>query len=466
LGEQSKRPNILIYFIDELNADSLGCYGHPFVRTPHMDRIAGEGMQFTRAISNCPLCMPARNSFHTGLYPSGHGILFNVNSVYADERRKPCIFGEMLRQAGYGRIVNVGKHHTGYPADNSGYTENYPIRDGRGAKIAQLPRGGDMARDEAVIAPGTDPQVLLGGDYCGEASETEPYRVADRAIELLDGLAAENDRPWLLRASFIAPHTPVLAPKPYAQMYVDEVSEWEPRHDPDRRAGLMRRWNEMRGFDRLTTRQLRKIRTSYYGLVSLVDDQIGRIEAELKRHGLDDNLLTLLVVDHGSSIGIHGTQVKGPFDTRDIARVPLLIRYPGLAEIGRYDGLVQIIDLLPTLGELLGIGLDPSLPGKSLAPVLRGSQQPLHEAVFSEGSFPSIHTGIRESIRTLDYLYTRYPEIGEEELFDLRQDPDELVNVADERPEMARQLSERLSEWRSEHPLHPDMFNYTKPAKH
>jgi arylsulfatase A-like enzyme len=449
------KPNIMIYFIDELRADALGCYGHPFVRTPSLDAIADEGMLFVNGISNCPLCMPARNSFHTGLYPSKHGIVFNSISEYAAKRVGPYEFGRLLKKAGYKRIINVGKHHTGFSPEISGYTEHYPFKDKLGAKPGVPPSGMDPERDELVMTKGKAPNVIIGGNYPGNVDNMEPCQVADHIIHLMDSLGNE---PWVMRASFIAPHTPVLAPKPYSELYVNNVKDWPPEREQPERTKLVSRWNELRGFGLNSDNELRKARSSYYGLVTLLDEQIGRIEAELARRGLKENLLTIVIADHGASIGDHGSQVKGPFDTDDIARVPYMIRYPGRYKPGRYDGIVQLIDVLPTLSDLLETPTTAPLSGQSLRPALEGSHLPIHQAVFSEGAFPSIHPGMRESVRTDRYLFTRYPSIAESELFDLHSDPTQRRNVAAQWPDVVKECQKLLDDWRKVHPLHPDMF--------
>jgi len=210
-------------------------------------------------------------------------------------------------------------------------------------------------------------------------------------------------------------------------------------------------------------------------MTSYMDAQLGRIERALAERGLDENLLTIFVADHGSSIGDHGCQVKGPFDTDDIARVPLLVRQPGRVEPGVHEPMVQLIDVLPTLGELVGAAVPESVQGRSFAGALRGDASVGREAVFSEGTFPLIHAGVRESIRpasrrrphrralihagvresirTDAHLLTRYPALGEAELFDLKADPTQTRNAAADHPEVVRELSARLDAWRAAHPL-------------
>lgn len=449
-------PNILIYFIDELRADALGCYGHPFAQTPTIDRIAGQGMRFDQAISNCPLCMPARNCFFTGQYPSTHGVVFNELPADVDAARPPAYqFGPILRAAGYRHLINVGKHHTGLAPGLSGFTEHIPVKDQLGAGPPKPPRGIDPHNNDLVISPGGGPNVILAGTYPTDGIESEACQMAERTIERLDGLA-DTDAPWLLRVSMAPPHTPVLPPEPWASMYKQDAADWQPdAGELDRRTPLLRRWHEFRGWDRLGVDQLRRVRAAYLGMTSYMDAQLGRIEQALADRGMTDNLLTIFIADHGASIGDHGCQVKGPFDTDDIARVPLIVRQPGRITPGVYQPTTQMIDVLPTLAAWLGVSIPPTVQGRSLAPALAGETSPMHDAVFSEGTFPIAHAGQRESIRTDRYLFTRYPALGERELFDLADDPHQRRSIADDAGDVTRALGDRLDAWRTDHPLPP-----------
>jgi len=303
----------------------------------------------------------------------------------------------------------------------------------------------------AVRIPGRAPNSILAGTYPGDGATSHAAHSADKAIELLDGLAVE-DAPWLLRVSIDTPHTPVLPPEPFASMYAEEFAGRQfDEGEIARRTPLLTRWRRMRGFDRLTLDQQRRSRTAYTGMVSYLDSQLARVEAELARRGLDENLLTVLIADHGSAIGDHGLQVKGPFNTDDISRVPFMVRWPGRIEPGACGGLVQTIDVLPTLAELLGRDCPQPCSGRSLLPALEGSAEPIHEAVFATGTLPTIMEGRREAVHTPDWLYVRYPQIDERELFDLRADPRQTRNVSEDHPAVRAELDARLDEWDARH---------------
>jgi len=193
-----------------------------------------------------------------------------------------------------------------------------------------------------------------------------------------------------------------------------------------------------------------------------VDHQIGRLETFLSERGLADNLVTIFIADHGSSISDHYCQVKGPFDTDDIAHIPFIIRYPGVFDPHRYPYLTQSIDFLPTLGDIIRRQPIEPVSGKSLIPALEGDGEPVHDEIFSEGSFPTIHKGIRESIRTERFLYTRYPSEGESELFELNAPSGQRENAGNRLPDAKEKFDERLDAWRLEHPIGESHFGYVK----
>ncbi|MBS3763536.1 MAG: sulfatase-like hydrolase/transferase [Planctomycetes bacterium] len=457
MAKIQEKPNVLIYFMDELRADVLGCYGHPFVQTPSIDRIAAEGVRFDSAYSNCPLCMPARNCFFTGKYPTEHGVTSNgpADKEFPELAKKysedppTYAFGRVLRAAGYETIAGVGKHHTGFSPEISGFTEYQRTPDRRGAGPARLPDGADPEKSRPVIIPGEAPNTIIGGTYDGDAEDTHAAHTIDRALEWLK--QAPGEEPWVLRVSINTPHTPVLPPAPYDSMYEDHVQNWQfSDKEFAARSDILRRWSNIRGFQQLSLEEQRRARSSYFGLTTFLDSQIARLEQYLEQSGLNDNLLTIFVADHGSSIGEHGLQVKGPFDTDDIAHIPLIFRWPGHIEPATSPALVQLIDTLPTLAELTRVPIPSGCSGLSLMPLLEANETSLHDAIFAEGDFPhcNVNTGLRETIRTRDWLYTRYPELGEEELFDLNTDPDQTRNVADERADVLGQLTARLDSWR------------------
>ena len=443
------RPNILFIFLDELRADALGCYGHRFVRTPHIDRLAAGGVCFANCQSNNPLCVPTRVSLLTGKYSHQTGTMVDGNtdpSIPSDFRLLQC-----LAEAGYRERVNIGKHHTGFSPAASGFTFSESPADAQGAGTTRLPSSFDPARHRHVRILGGKAHTIIGGVHPGPAEDTEAFRVVDRAIRHLDLLGEE---PWMLRVSINPPHTPVLPPEPWASLYAQEVeSEWPwfCESELDRRVPLLREWRDYRRFQDNPREDLLLVRQAYYGLISFVDAQIGRLMDAVEQKGLGDNLLTILIADHGASIGDHGLQVKGPYCSNDITRVPMILSWPGRIAPGAcYEPLVQLLDLPPTLLDLVGGEIPGEFRGLSLRGVLEsGSTRPVHEHIFQEAGCPglSLPGACSYTIRTPHWRYSLYRERGQEELIDLGNDPRETCDVSAAHPHIRADLRGQVLAW-------------------
>jgi arylsulfatase A-like enzyme len=455
-------PNLLFIFLDELRADVMGSYGHPFIETPTIDRLATEGVRFDQHYTNCPLCIPARTAMMSSLYPHQTGVTTNVDlSSLGYEVDTYLTFNHDLRDLGFDTITNIGKVHLPGEADNdigpdrytgwkaASFDNHVPIADPLGADPHTVPEG--MSESEALRGPGKSSGLrsIIGGTHPGAPGETLTGRTVDEALKYIS--RAPNE-PWALRVSINRPHTPVLPPAPYDTMYEDEVTISNAHDDElESRPSPLLKWHSMRGVSELSTQERRQLRSHYYGLVTFIDDQLGRLFQRLEEHVCRDNLLTIFTADHGSSLGDHGQLTKGPYDSTDITRVPLIFHWPEGIDGGReYSDLSQIIDLLPTLVDLLGGEPRDRYEGRSLAPVLSGGHPRIHDEIFIEGSFPEVHPGMRETIRTLDWRYTRYEALNEDELIDLSSDPDETTDVSANHPRKVEKFRSRIEEWKAE----------------
>ena len=451
----TNRPNILYIFFDELRADILGCYGHPYVRTPNLDRLAAEGVRFERCWTNNPLCIPARVALMTDLYSRQTRVRNNVPADPVPYLKDLFTFRETLTAAGYQHVANVGKVHTTLSPRDSGFDLHECHYDLQGATPFVLPATFDPNRHHAVLIPGQWPNSYIGGQHPGPVEDTYTCRNVDAAIRLLDRL---GEGPCLLRLSLDRPHTPVLPPPPWDTLYADDVADWHwSDEELARRPDTIRRWRELRGFDRISESDQRFIRQTYSGMVTFVDEQVGRLLDELRRRGLDENLLTIVLADHGCSIGDHGMQVKGPYATPDINRVPFMWRWPGRIAGGRvYEPPVQLIDFLPTLADLIDAPHHPRWQGASLAPVLADGQAgAVHEAVFTEADSHQLPDCRSETVRCGRWRFTRYPEAGERELIDTEADPRETMDVAAQHPDVVAEMNERLDAWQQRTPVPP-----------
>ncbi|GEM_PF-479640 len=343
----SSRPtdhyNILYIITDQQRTDSLGCYGNTWVRTPNINNLANHGVVFDNCFVASPVCVPSRVSLLTGMLPHQTGIF--ENSVESKQAKWPeglTTYPEVLAQNGY-KTINLGKVHT---PPHEPWQVNNPFR---------------AFADEIKLdtfGPGIDEKKLdvirigKGGIYSGIYPSKVPGRtptsyLADEAIKQLDELK-NSSQPWLLRVSILAPHTPVLCPPEYYNMYKPEKMDWD-KPTSATLAGLPRYEKTHSSFKPdVPDEQIRRMRASYYGLVSHIDDQVGRILDKLRETGEDRRTIIVYTSDHGCMIGEYGMQTKMTF--HDIAtRVPLIIAGPGVRPLQHKEALVSSIDIAPTL---------------------------------------------------------------------------------------------------------------------
>jgi arylsulfatase A-like enzyme len=471
--EDATPPNVLFVLLDELRPDVFGCYGHPFVETPTVDRLAAEGVRFEEHVTNAPQCVPARAALMTSLYPHQNEV--QNNSWFNDPSKLPAEFWDYLefnprlRDAGYGDIVNVGKWHAPVSPEDAGFDrsirdqseeedfdpvriaerEDIVIRDRQGATPFYAPEGTD---ESEVVRKLVDEGPIVGATHPGPIEDTYTAQGVSSAIDEIESLAAAED-PWFVRLSLNRPHTPVIPPEPYATMYDDEVTL--PEVGPDdlgERPPIVREM-ATRGF---SDDQLLRLRSRYLGMVTFIDDQLRRIYDRLEELGIAEDTLTVFTADHGSAIGDHGFQTKGSVGTRGVIGTPLVVHWPGELASGRsHGGVTQLMDLYPTMLDLVGADVPEYVEGASLGPVLRGSDEDVHDEVFVEltlGGNDRTASHRMETVRTREWRYTRYPAVDQAELIDLAGDPGETRDVSDANPDRAAAFDARLDEWLADTP--------------
>lgn len=350
-----KKYNILWIQADEMRIDSLGCYGGGNL-TPHIDALAAEGMLFRRHFTVSPVCVPARVSELTGCYPCRTGVLENTG--HYNQGRWPqdlCTFPELFMEQGWA-TANFGKYHTPH---HGTWAENW-----------HLEHLNDVANHCALIPPydeeehevlhlGHDPRnILVAGRYPEHARVSPTRSITDHAMEWLDGYHHIR-RPFLLRVSYLAPHTPVLAPEPFYSMCRDIDYDWD-RPSPELLAALPEyeaHSGEYFGgtsyYKAHTEEEFQRMRRSYYALVRHIDDEVGRLVAHLKEIGEYENTIILFSADHGNLMGEYGQFQKCVF--YDItANVPCILAGPGVPA-GTAENLTECVDIGPTLMNLCGL---------------------------------------------------------------------------------------------------------------
>ncbi len=482
--------NVLLITGDQWRGDCLSAAGHPLVRTPHVDALAAEGVLFARHYCQAAPCGPARASLLTGLYQMNHRVCRNGtpldsrhDTIALAARRlgyEPALFGYTDTSADPRDCDPGDPRLTTYEGLLPGFDWRMRLDEDGAAWFSWLRRQGialpetalDVYRPEDLPV---DPPTDAPARYPAERSEA-----AFLADGLLDYIDNRGGTPWFAHVSFLRPHPPFIAPEPYNAMYavgdvpdfigaesvglerqshpfLDHVFSIQEKADFVYGAeGLIADWDEA---DR------RQIRATYYGLVSEVDAQIGRVIDHLKRRRLYDETLIVLTSDHGEMCGDHHLFGKlGYFDQS--YHVPLVIRAPGMAAGRRVEAFTESVDVVPTIIDLLGGTVPRAMDGASLRPFLAGGT-PEHwrDAAHWEFDFREVATGRAQRAFGLDadqcalavirdsrfkYVhFTALPPV----LFDLEADPGERTNVADDPAYASTRIAyaEKLLSWRARH---------------
>lgn len=433
----SRRPNVLWLYCDELRADALGCYteaGGLRPRTPAVDALAAGGVVFDRCYANSPVCVPSRTSALTGLPPERTGVYHNEAAANGFPLPAGLVtFPELFAGAGYA-TASFGKEHI------PSALKPWQLDDHTGAGMRDPLAGSD--ENSLVRTPGL--RFVVGGRHSGDGFV--PGEVTRRAIAWL----RQADGPFLLRASFLQPHTPVVAPERWARLFPpDEQPGHALDRDPDG-SRFERRFAEINAGREMPEPQLRQAQADYLALVAWVDEQIGLLLGELDALGLAEDTIVVLTSDHGVHLGEGGAFGKHTFAPQS-QRVPLIVRRPGHLAAARRDDLAQSLDLARTLLGMAGIPAAAPMAGRDLF----GEPEPDHVlATIGFGdpasrAFPNRGEGTwddgrgwprRSCIRTRHYRLDATVRVdgravapGEEDVFlaDSLADPRELRNLAE-----------------------------------
>jgi uncharacterized sulfatase len=434
----AEKPNVLFIAVDDMNND-LGCYGHPLVKTPHLDCLAAQGMRFDRAYCQFPLCSPSRSSLMTGLRPDRTKVA-DLQYHFREGLPNVVTLSQLFKNNGY-HAARVGKiYHYGNP----GQIGTAGLDDPPSWDVALNPAGRDKLTDEPDIIQYTGPKMSFGASLSwlaaeGADSDHTDGKVADEAIKLLE---QNKDRPFFLAVGFYKPHTPYVAPKKYFDLYppADQIplAEVKPgdRDDIPKLA-----LNSQKG-DSLTDEQRRLLRRAYWACISFADAQIGRVLEALDRLKLRDNTIIVFWSDHGYHLGEHGLwQKQTCFE--EAARVPLIIAAPQTKSRGGSSrATVELIDLYPTLADLAGLKAPEGLPGASLRPLLNDPATAWDRPAFTQTQRGKKNGAwvFGRSVRTDRWRYTEWADGNAGvELYDHDADPKEYTNLAND----GRYIAER-----------------------
>jgi arylsulfatase A-like enzyme len=432
-ASEPKRPNILFLMPDQLRAQSLGCMGNADVKTPHLDRLAADGVLFRNTFANTPVCCAARAAILTGKYAHRNGMVANDLRLPESE----TTVAELLRDSGY-RTGFVGKWHLDGGRRLPGYVPPGPRR-----------QGFEFWAANECSHQHFDTHYFRDSDEAIPIQTFEPEAWTNLGVEFLQQ-TREDERPFFLTIQMGPPHDPYIAPDAYKAMYDPQALTMRPN------------WKEspeLPGRDDIA---------SYYAMITAVDEQIGRLMATLDELGLVEDTIVWVSSDHGDMMGSQGMRLKRkPWE--ESIRIPGIIRYPRKVLGGRaIDSLLTQVDFAPTWLGLCGLGVPRAMQGLDMSPVVLGQSDDSPGSAFFQVFGPYHSGGVRagwRGVRSATHMYARF-EKEPWVLYDLQQDPYEMNNLVNDptavplREEMEHRLNSWMSRtgdsWR---------FNWTHPVE-
>ncbi len=361
---------------DEHRTDSLGCYDSPWARTPCLDRLASEGVVFESAATPSPVCVPARVSLLSGMLPHQTGVLSNA---YSDTTWRPLT--DIFHEHGY-QSASFGKQHY-LRSDAFETSGNHVLSEA--VHYFGYEKGRSHEDYSGVRYPREDRQWVFAGRFPEDPARAAEAEVVESSWEWLN--QRDPSRPFFLRVSFNGPHTPVVAPGPFDDMLdADAISvPGASAPIPDDAPRWVREFlRDAQGSHRLTEAELRRARQCYYGLVSFLDSQFGRIVDRMETAGLLEDTIVAFVSDHGAHLGDHGMMQKQTF-YEPVVTVPYFYWAPGRIAAGaRARRPVETLSLMPTLLDLAGLPVPDYCRDLSLASALGTGEEPPERPVISE----------------------------------------------------------------------------------
>jgi iduronate 2-sulfatase len=428
-AQAKKKPNVLFIISDDLTATAVSSYENKLCKTPNIDKLASEGVRYTSAYCQYPVCGPSRASLMTGYYPNAtqtYGYVSGRENIGPDRQTLPQLF----KDNGYytARVSKI--YHMGVPID---IEEGSNGTDDPASWVERFNSKGPewKAEGEAELVQGNPEGTLprKGGNVMtivkadGDELVHSDGKTAQKGIELIK---KHKNEPFFLALGFVRPHVPFVAPKSYFDPYPHAGIILPKKVDGD--------WNDIpkRGINYVTSvnakmsiEQQQKAVAAYYASVSYMDAQVGKVLKTLKEEGLEDNTIVIFTSDHGFHLGEHDFWMKVSLHEESV-RVPLIIKVPG-KKPAICQSFTELIDLYPTLAELAGLSPSKHIQGKSLVRTLDHSDTKVRDMAFvvSQG-------GKSFLLRTEKWAYIQYDEDAGSgmELFDMGNDPHQYINLA------------------------------------
>lgn len=434
----AEKRNVLFIAADDLRCD-LACYGHPLVKTPHLDQLATRGVLFKQAYCQQALCNPSRASLMTGRRPDSLKV-WDLPTHFREVEPEIVTLPQLFRQQGY-FTQNIGKIFHNWRQNIQGDPTSWSVP----AVMHYATHGSD----KPVLNNNTELPMdfaKMSRNECRDVPDSAYFdgRIADKAVKALQELNQKQE-PFFLAVGFWKPHLPFNPPKKYWDLYKDSPITVADNPEPPKNVPAVALHNgqellrSVKG--ELTKEEIIELRTGYLAGISYLDAQIGKVIAELDRLGLRDNTIIVFWSDHGFHLGEHGLWCKTSNFEND-AHVPLMISTPHMKQAGKSSAaLVELIDMYPTLVELCNLPASKKLEGKSLVPVLNDPTQTVKPAAYTQHPRPAYYKDNPEfmgvSVRTPRYRYTEWRhfktgQVEARELYDHKIDPDENTNIVEE----------------------------------
>jgi choline-sulfatase len=416
------RPNIVLIISDQHNASVMGCAGNPIVKTPNLDALAKQGTRFTNNYCAFPLCAPSRAAFLSAQYPSDIGVYDNSGSYFFTPQTPTFAHG--LGAAGYEAVL-CGRMHFGPFDAFHGFERR--IHGDHGPMLSREIQGEGYNR--------TNGQTKYGVEVSGHG-KTGAYAfdrsVTDTAIDFITD--REDNRPFGLVVGLFMPHNPLICTKEDFDHYMAQIPPLEPESDEylAKLHPAMKKWRERRGVEDLTPEQNRRGLAAYYGLVTELDRNIGRIVDAVRSAPGGEDTVIIYTSDHGDMAHEHGMWWKSSFYEGSV-KVPLIVSQPSrLAQTQTEDAIVSLIDVGPTVLDLAGADPLPDVSGRTFAPFLTGQSIPdWPNEVFSEyGGLLGDQPGCM--LRSGPWKLNYYSESDSCQLFNIDDDPGERNDRADD----------------------------------
>lgn len=440
------KPNVLFIAVDDLRPE-LGCYGSTQVKTPHIDKLAADGMVFTRAYCQVPVCGASRANLMTGILPA-RGRFVNYNTKAETDAPEAMTLPEVFKKAGYTTLSN-GKifHHKADTQKRSWSEPAWRPNDTIQSHDPETMRHISKTKQRGRIFESPDVPDNAYGDG----------QIAEKTIEQLRR-HKQTGKPFFIACGFFKPHLPFYAPKRYWDLYDrDKMDIADNRQRPKNAPNELNGSSEylayhLAGFDVDSDEFHRMMRHGYLACTSYVDKLTGDILAELDKLGLAENTIVVLWGDHGFHLGEHN--FWGKHNTMHLStRVPLIVKVPG-RKPGKTESIVETSDIFPTLCALAGLSIPGTVQGRDFSALLDDPSKPFREAAYSR-----YING--DAVITPRFTFTSYNGGKSRMLYDLEKDPHENINVANdpEYRETLREMSALLNKRKE------DAARFRKPSQ-